>query len=108
MTALKRITSSDHVKSNILQWEPRHSIIITDLGKRVAEHIEQHHHVFELLLHDFLGLTKEEAHHESSEIGSSISCMVTKAIIKKLKIESWEKKCICPESGHLCSYENRT
>ena len=93
-------------KRKIFQWFPRHSIKITEFGKSLAIHIDQHHHIFELFLHNFLELSKEEAHEESSEIGSSISCKVTQAITKKLGIKSWIKDCICPETSHVCSYKN--
>lgn len=102
-TALKRMVASPYAKNKIFDWSPRHSITITVFGTKIAQHISQHHHIFELFLHKELHLTKEEAHLESENIGNNISCKITSALVKKMEKMPWSKNCVCPENYHQCA-----
>ena len=94
-----RRRNSDIAK--LIEWEPHHGVVLTDFGKKVAEHIEHHHHVMELYLHESLGIDFEEAHQESELLGIVLSCKLKNIFMEKynFNISTWDKKCICPDDA---------
>ena len=92
-----RKRSSDIAK--FFAWEPHHGVVLTEFGKKVAEHIEHHHHVMELYLHSTLGIDNQLAHEESELLSISLSCKLKNIIMDKFNfdLDTWNKKCICPD-----------
>jgi Mn-dependent DtxR family transcriptional regulator len=88
--------------SMIFDWEPHRAVQLTEFGLKVAEHLEQHHHVLEYFLHQTLPLSKEQAHNESDILGTAMTCTLTMIISEKFRIDSWKEACICPETYDIC------
>lgn len=104
-STLKRMKDTKKDKKDIFQYEPHHGVALTDEGKQIAEHIEHHHHIMEIYLHESLGLDEINSHQESELLGISVSCNLTNIILKKYKLskDSLGQFCICPdEKGTEC------
>lgn len=96
-STLQRMKKSD--KKDIFDWEPHHGIALTETGRNVAEHLENHHHIMEIFLHNSLELDEVRSHQESEILGLSVSCNLTKIISDYYNItkDSLGQSCICPD-----------
>lgn len=97
-STLKRMKGTDK-KKDIFTYEPHHGVSLTEYGKMVAVHIENHHHIMEIFLHKSLELDENQAHRESELLGLSVSCNLTNTISAyyNLSKDSLSKFCICPD-----------
>ena len=97
-STLKRMKGTEK-KKYIFAWEPYHGVALTEEGKIIAEHIENHHHIMEIFLHKSLELDEIRSHKESELLGISVSCELTKTISDYYNItkDSLGKFCICPD-----------
>ena len=98
-STLKRMKESKKLKKDIFNYKPHHDVTLTAYGKRIAEHLEHHHHIMEIYLHQSLGLDELVSHQESELLGLSVSCNLTNIISEKFNItkEKLGQYCICPE-----------
>ena len=103
-STLKRMKETKQQKREIFQYEPHHGVALTEFGKKIAEHIEHHHHIMEIYLHKSLGLNEMVSHRESELLGISVSCNLTNIISEKYNItkDTLGQFCICPEDGNEC------
>lgn len=97
-STLKRMKGTDK-KKGIFEWEPHHGVALSMAGKKIAEHIENHHHILEIFLHKSLELNEDQAHKESELLGISVSCDLTQIISNyyKISMDSLGEYCICPD-----------
>jgi DtxR family Mn-dependent transcriptional regulator len=57
----------------LVDYQKRHGVILTEVGKSVALEIIRHHRLLELFLHDTLGYTWDEVHPEADLLEHVIS-----------------------------------
>src|ERR671922_264391 len=76
---LKRLESE-----GLVERGERKEAILTDAGRKRAEHVVRKHRIVERLLTDFMGYTAAEAHVHADEIGESFSDDMIERIAERL------------------------
>lgn len=57
----------------LVDYQKRHGVVLTEVGQRVALEIIRHHRLLELFLHNTLGYSWDEVHHEADLLEHVIS-----------------------------------
>lgn len=77
-TATAMIKTLD--RSNLVTYQPRSGVHLTDSGEQLALHVLRRHRLVELLLVEILGLDWSEVHDEAEELEHAISDKVLERI----------------------------
>ncbi len=67
----------------LVSYEAYREVELTENGKNLAKELIRHCQLLEVLLHNELGLSPREAHHESERFNLLLSCNTTNKICKK-------------------------
>lgn len=95
-SSVKRLEEEELVGYERYQW-----VELTKKGRNLAIELSRHAHLLELLLYNELGLTTQQAHHESRKFNLLFSCETINKICEK-----YNHPKICPCGVEINSAPN--